>query len=751
MFKKISLSTMQSRGMLTLLFGLLLGMAGLLVYALPGGFDLEENVALDFLFKQRPQNPPPDNVILVAIDKTAAQQLGLGKDPDIWPRDLHARLIDRLFQAGAAVIVFDVFFQKPRERDVHLVQAMQQAGNVLIFAKLQREVQTLVTGGEYNLERLILPTPAIHQAAVASAPFVLPKVPIKVNQFWTFHPAAGYHPSLPTVALELYAAQNYEPLLVALAERAPQQAAELRSSLKDLTLRQRIVQIRTLLRQQTALTQMLLTALREPSWQSRNPKINLEMKQRLQALLAVYLGPERRYLNFYGPPRRITTRPYHEVLSSTPAQLALFKDKVVFVGFSEKHQPEQEDNFYTVFSQANGLDLSGVEIGATAFANLSTSLLSQRSLRLPDVVTYIGIIISFGFVLAALNNLPGTRVFVLLSLLVAGLYTLLCLQLFASRSLWLPLFVPVLLQTPLALFLGLLWRQRQLNRERRRIRQAFGYYLPDKVVENLARSSQYLKIQGESMFGVCLASDAAQYTQLAELLTPEALGVYMHDYYERLFKPVRTHGGIISDVVGDAMLAIWSARQPESRLRRQACEAALEALSAGQVPHSRTDLQTRIGLHAGEIMLGNIGALDHYEYRAVGDIVNTASRIEGLNKLLGTHLLASEAVLMGLDGFVSRRLGTFRMVGKQKAIVIYELLGLQGEDDQPLSLLCQFFAEGLNAYQQHDWQAAIGYFLQTLKVCSDDGPSRYYLERCELHAQNRLPLDKNGVIVLQKK
>ncbi len=739
------LRSMQSRGVLTCAFGLLLAAAGLLVYALPGGFALEESVALDFLFNQRSKNPPPDHVILVAINKTVVQQLGQTGNPETWPRDLHARLIDQLAKAGAAVIVFDVFFhkEKNREHDARLTQAMREAGNVVVFSKLQREVKKLAEGIQYNLEHLILPMPMLQQAAVASAPFVLPKLPVKVNQFWTFHSAVGDHPSLPTVALEFYVAKHHTLLFEVFSRIFPQQATVFQASLEGLDQRERIVQIRTFFRQQTAITQRLLDALQEMT--------ESESRQRIQALLAVYLGSERRYLNFYGPSRSITTHSYYDLLSAAPAELALFKNKVVFVGLVAEHQPEQEDNFYTVFSQANGLDLSGVEIAATAFANLSTPHSAQKNLRLPEPMTYIAIIFGFGLLLAGLNYIPSTSAFVILSVFVAGLYTLVCLQVFATTAYWLPLFVPVLLQTPLALFLGLLWRQQQLGHERRRIRQAFGLYLPEKVIEDLARNSQQRNIQSKRMFGVCLASDAEQYTRLAERLTPEALSHYMHNYYERLFKPIRERDGIISDVVGDAMLAIWSAQQPESRLRRQACEAALETLNTEQAQGSDTDLRTRIGLHAGDIVLGNIGALDHYEYRAVGDIVNTASRIEGLNKQLGTYLLVSETVLSGLDGFVSRELGTFCMVGKQKAIVIHELLGLQDENESSDDVLCQCFSKCLFAYQQHHWQAAKVHFLQILNAFSDDGPSRYYLDRCELHMQNRLPLPQNGVIVLQKK
>jgi len=544
------LKSMQSRGVLTCAFGLLLAAAGLLVYALPGGFDLEENVALDFLFNQRPQSPPPDHVILVAINKTVAQQLGQTKNPETWPRDLHARLIDQLAKAGAAVIVFDVFFHQrtDHEHNTRLAQAMRQAGNVVIFSKLQREVQSLVDGSQYHLEQLILPMPIFHQTAAASAPFVLPKVPVKVSQFWTFHNAVGDHPSLPTMALELYVAKHHALLFEVFSRFFPQQATVFRSSLDGLTQRERIVQIRTFFRQQTAITQVLLDALREMA--------ESESNQRLQALLAVYLGVERRYLNFYGSPRSITTHSYYDVLSAMPTELAPFKNKVVFVGFVAENQPGQEDNFYTVFSQKNGLDLSGVEIAATAFANLSTPHSGQKNLRLPEPIAYIAIILGFGLLLAGLNNVPRTSVFIILSLFAAALYTWVCLQVFAATAFWLPLFVPVLLQTPLALFLGLLWRQQQLRRERSRIRQAFGLYLPDNVIEDLARSSPRMGIQSKPMFGVCLASDAIQYTSLAERLTPEALSTYMHNYYERLFKPIRARDGIISDVVGDAMLAI---------------------------------------------------------------------------------------------------------------------------------------------------------------------------------------------------
>ncbi len=731
---------LKSRGVFTLGLGLLLTISGLLVYAVPAGFDLEENVALKFLFDQRQKNPTPESVILVSINKATSQHHNLVNEPKHGSRDLYANLIDKLSAAGAAVIVFDVFFHeaKGESQDIRLAEAMRQAGNVLIFAKLYREVQTFTINSEYNLEQLILPLPSIHQAAAAIAPFALPKIPIMVNQFWTFHTSAGDLPSLPSVALEYYTAQDHQQLLAVIAEVTPSEAEILRRSLDNVNISERVVQVRHFFKERTAITQALFEQLK------RHPKS--ESNRRLQALLSLYLGPDRRYLNFYGPPGSIPTMSYHEVLSSTAIQLAHLAGKVVFIGFAGGSQPTQKDNFYTVFSQADGLDISGVEFAATAFSNL----LTQASLRLLEPLAYIALVASYGVLLAWLSGFFSTPLSVLLILSSAVFYTLLCLYLFTHMALWLPLFIPILVQTPLALFLGLLWRHWVLGRERCQMRQVFGYYLPNHVIEELAHSAQHLRDHSERVFGACLASDAAQYTPLAESLTPENLSSYMNDYYERLFKPVRTHGGIISDVVGDAMLAIWSSRQPKSHLRRQACIAALEILRSQQGASADSVLQTRMGLHAGEIMLGNVGALDHYEYRAMGDIVNTASRIEGLNKQLGTTLLVSAGMLSGLDGFIHRKLGDFRMAGKQEAIAIHELLGLQDETNQQINQLCEHFAAGLQAYQHHNWQAAICHFQRVFEWYPNDGPSHYYTTRCQLHLQSKLSLPQDGVITTQK-
>lgn len=124
-------------------------------------------------------------------------------------------------------------------------------------------------------------------------------------------------------------------------------------------------------------------------------------------------------------------------------------------------------------------------------------------------------------------------------------------------------------------------------------------------------------------------------------MTPAALRGLMNEYYDTIFAPIHHSGGEVMDLRGDAMLAIWAKAQSDPALKVQACMAAVrltEALKKFNCSRPGLELHTRIGLHFGPIFLGNIGGSRHLEYRAVGDIVNTASRIENLNKLLRTQL-----------------------------------------------------------------------------------------------------------------
>ncbi len=264
--------------------------------------------------------------------------------------------------------------------------------------------------------------------------------------------------------------------------------------------------------------------------------------------------------------------------------------------------------------------------------------------------------------------------------------------------------------TPLALFGTVVCRYCIASKEREGIRKAFGYFLPKPVIDQLAKNIGDINATSKVVYGICLYTDAQQYAALSETMDPRELSQFMNRYYEKLFLPVKKNGGIISDVVGDSMMAIWAKSNPDASLRAAACHAALgivQAINRFNRENEQIKLHTRIGMHAGHIMIGNIGAVDHYEYRPVGDIVNTASRMESLNKHLGSQILVSDQVLHLLDGFMTRGLGEFMLFGKSNAVEIHELMGYAKDSSMEQHQLCSCFEEGMRAYRMKHWDDAI--------------------------------------------
>jgi adenylate cyclase len=259
---------------------------------------------------------------------------------------------------------------------------------------------------------------------------------------------------------------------------------------------------------------------------------------------------------------------------------------------------------------------------------------------------------------------------------------------------------------------------------------------------------------GQNVFGTCLFTDAGKYTTLAETMDPRELRSFMGKYYEALFEPVRRRAGIVINVVGDSMLAVWTSPHPNSDFRNRACLAALEISDSAEKFNQASgavDLPTRIGLHSGQILLGNVGAEYHYEYRPIGDIVNTASRMEGLNKYLGTRILVSSEVLDQLAGFLTREMGAFLLAGKSKPVAVHELVCRTGRCSPAESELCEIFARGLEAYRRQSWDKAINLFQESLKIRAEDGPSAFFLKLSQEHRQNPPGEEWNGLVRLENK
>jgi adenylate cyclase len=438
----------------------------------------------------------------------------------------------------------------------------------------------------------------------------------------------------------------------------------------------------------------------------------------------------------------VRTVPMYRVLDPRePAADLDLAGKVVFVGQSELINAS-DDGFITVFTGPKGARISGVEIAATALANfLDDSLLQPAGLGL--TLAWVG---GFGLIIALIAGLLPALLALPLAAAFAGSWYLGAQLGFARASLWLPVAIPLLVQLPLGLFGGLLLQYREARRARANVARGLRYYVPERVAAGFADGALDPGALKEQLFAACLVSDAQRFTALAEGMTPDDLSAFLDRYFAILFGLVERHGGVVTDVVGDGMTCIWSAPQADRESCRRACRAALDIRREVAEFNRRSAplaLPTRIGLNAGPVMVGNVGG-GHFAYSVVGDAVNTAARLESLNKQLGTRILASDAMLAELSDFLTRPLGRFLVFGRMQPLAITELLGRPG-DPHDAALLAGF-AGALGSFQAERWAEAVAGFEAVLASHPDDGPTRFYLERCRRY-QSGAPLPPDPALI----
>jgi adenylate cyclase len=484
------------------------------------------------------------------------------------------------------------------------------------------------------------------------------------------------------------------------------------------------------------------------------PGLEADKRRMLKSLIRIYSPPDSLFLNFYGPPGSIPTIPAHEILVSEPSSpvLSEFRGKAVFIGFSDTLNCEQRDGFCTVFSRPDGTDLSGVEIAATAFANL----LENRPVhQLPPAFIFC-IIFLYGLILSVCAMLFPALVSTFIVAAGTIAYFLVVRHQFVSQSLWIPLGIPALLQSPLA-FGGCLFRDFHLvRRELQDVRKAFGFFLPAKVIDRIVKDMSQVKgvaHSSQTMFAAVLCSDGEQYARLAETMKPGDLNNFLNRFYESIFSVVEANHGTVSDIIGDSMLAVWATAQPDPAQRRNACRAAWSMMQAVRQFNEQNrpfTLGARIGLHYGEIQLGTVGGADHYEYRPIGDVVNTASRIENLNKHFQTKILVTGTMIDGLQDFLLRELGRFVLGGKTTPVTVFELVCPTEESDQTQQRLASMFSVGLREFEKQNWDKATVLFKEYLKVAGNDAAATFYLKRCESFRQDPPGASWDGLISTER-
>ena len=297
-------------------------------------------------------------------------------------------------------------------------------------------------------------------------------------------------------------------------------------------------------------------------------------------------------------------------------------------------------------------------------------------------------------------------------------------------------------------------------KEKEAIRNTFKRYVSSSVVDELLKDTDAIALGGENKTLTIQFSDIAGFTSLSETLTPEGVVEFLNEYLSEMTAAVEAEQGIVDKYIGDAVMAFWGAPLPLEDHPLHACRAALAQGAkiaelrrawAGRGGLSR--FHARIGLHTGEVIVGNIGSSTRMDYTIIGDAVNTASRLEGLNKLYGTGILISEETCRGAGaGMVTREIDLVRAKGKAEVVRIYELLGerssLGAEALAQLESICGRFAEGLRLYRSGAFGEAREAF--GADAHNGDGPARVFAERCRAY-QADPPRDWDGVYTAREK
>ena len=712
------------------LLAIFAGLLGALISLTSLGTSLEE-MGLNGFYKLRGPISSPKDVVIISIDKSSARILRLPDDPEKWPRTYYAQLLQKIHLQNPAIIAFNINFAEPREsKDDQLLADMMKHENVILSSYLERRTISFDLKSQFNVnnlsfERVVYPTPLLEDAALGVCPFLLPKTSSSVKQFWVYKASAGGAPTFPTCIFHGSILKRDFKYLHKLSTTAiPNLSTQIAPDYQQLKIRRLVTETALKIYSQFKINPTYLQSFNQLL---AKEDLSQAVKTRLQSWANFFDTGNSLYFNHYGKAGAITTIPFYQALVSDILHPDTFHNKIILIGYSENIQPEKNPGFYTVFSDSAADTVSPIEIAATAVANL---LDNSWIKPLPPYQQFL-LTLLWGFCLAVICRCFAYKSVLVIILMACLLNFSLCYQLFRGFNLWLPITIPLLIQAPLVLLVASVFHFQQSNRSHQNMQKAFSFYLPKDVVDKISvqPGDDAMNTYGELRQGVCLATDAGQYTTLSESMDPMTLANLMNKYYAVMFPLVKGNGGIVSDVIGDAMMALWAFSSDQEKPKEAACITAIEIMAAVDRfnQNQEYNLPTRIGLHYGAMRLGNVGAKEHYEYRAVGDIINTATRIEGLNKLLGTRKLASAEVIQDLPGIVTREMGNFILKGKTRPINIHEIVGKNNTISESWLTLASDFSKALELFKQYQWQEALETFSSICKSFPDDGPTRYYI------------------------
>jgi adenylate cyclase len=644
-------------------------------------------------------SPAADQIRIILLDQAS---LDWGKNeqslPWPWPRQVYAPVIQFCRRAGAKAVAFDVLYTEPSAYGVDDDAALGQAigagrdfvGAVFLSDKtgdatewppfiVESSRGTVVAVdeacrprvGALTVARASFPIPEVASNAV-----VLGNVSDEPDGDGVFRRAALVRwfdgRAVPSLGIAAFLA----------AERAAGRDADVRWNQGWLRIGERRIPVDSRLRA------ILRYAGGVGAYKAFNVAEIIQSELRLQAGEKAAIDPEE------------------------------FRDKYVFFGFSA---PGLLDLRVTPVSKV----YPGVLIHATQLDNL----LSQRFLRdVPD--WWQGIGTALLAVAAAVVGRLCKRWWHSALTFAAGLPLPLAVGFGAyAAGYWWPVMAGEV-GVAAALIGAVVWNYATEGRQKAFIKQAFKHYISPAYIDLLLENPDQLKLGGEKRELTIFFSDLQGFSSFSERLDPEMLTAFLNEYLTYMTDIIQEEGGTLDKYEGDAIIAFWNAplALPDHAVR--ACRAALrcqrklQELNPQFAQRYGHELKMRIGINTGDVVVGNMGSRDRFNYTILGDAANLASRLEGANKAFGTFLMVSETTWnQAKSAFVGRALGAVRVVGRKTPVHVFEVLGLAGE---PAPAFLASYEAGLECVRRKQWAQALREFEKT----PADPVAKKYADRC---------------------
>jgi adenylate cyclase len=292
--------------------------------------------------------------------------------------------------------------------------------------------------------------------------------------------------------------------------------------------------------------------------------------------------------------------------------------------------------------------------------------------------------------------------------------------------------------------------------------QSFAAYVPKALVRTIVTSGRSIEIGGERRALTILFTDVKDFTRTSEAMAPEAVMNLLSRYLDTLSRCIQDHGGTVDKFIGDSVMAFWNAPlddpdQVGNACRAMlACRAAVENLNTAFKVEGLAPLLTRFGLHSGEVVVGNVGSTERTQYTALGDAVNLASRIEGLNKNYGTQMLVTGAVeQLATRRFLFRSVDVVVPSGTSRPIELFELLDTaDSPSGEPAAARFSWLSDWnatVAAFRSRDWARALALSQAAVSLRPHDMVAKLYVERCTRFLAAPPPADWDGAEHYERK